>query len=77
MFRCKVTNRLSDPGAKCNKIVVATRPRTYRHYNHETEESWETHGTEIVREINATDVGVELWNKMTPEQQELFVKRLK
>ena len=66
---------------KLNRIVVATRPRTYTKWvrNEETNK-WEEvvigQGTEIVREINATDEGVELYNSWTPEERAVFLKHL-
>lgn len=76
MYRCQVTGRLSKPGEACNKIVVETRARTYKHWDREAEEEWFSQGTEIVREITATQEGVETWNSMTPEQQVAFIKTL-
>lgn len=66
---------------KLNRIVVATRERTYYKWvkNEETNK-WEEvecgHGWEIVREINASEEGLELWNGWTPEEREEFLKRL-
>lgn len=76
MYRCQVTGRLSNPGDACHKIVVETRSRTYKHWDRENEEEWFTQGTEIVREINACEQGVRVWESMTPEQREAFVKGL-
>jgi hypothetical protein len=33
-------------------------------------------GWEIVREINASQEGVQLWNSWSPEEREVFVKHL-
>lgn len=62
---------------KLHKIVIATRPVEYKHWDREAEEEWFSHGTEIVREINASDEGLRIWESMTPEQQAGFVKGLK
>lgn len=62
---------------KLNRIVVATREKEYKNWDHEAEEEWFSYGTEIVREINASDEGLAIWNKMTDEQREIFVKNLK
>ena len=91
MYKCQVTgkysrqgNAFSHPpvaGEKLNKIVVATRERTYTKWvkNEETlkwEEVFVAKGWEIVREINASDEGVKLWESWTPEEREVFLKHL-
>jgi len=76
MFICQVTGRVSKPGEGLNKIVVGKRQRVYKNWDHEREETWESLGWEITREINATDEGILMWNEMTPEEQERFVKHL-
>jgi hypothetical protein len=75
-FRCQITNRLSEPGEKCNKITVQTRPQTYKHKDRETEEEWFSYGTEIVREVNATAQGLRLWESWSEAERESFLKRL-
>jgi len=77
MYKCQVTNRVSAPYEKLNKIVVETRAKTYCHWDEEAEENWETVGHETVKEINASAYGVELWNSWGPEQRTLFLQRLK
>jgi hypothetical protein len=92
MSKCQVTGKFSRqgkpgpldkdgnptriPGEKLNKIVVQTRPREYKHWDRENEEEWFSHGTEIVREINASDEGLAIWNSMNAEEREEFVKGL-
>jgi hypothetical protein len=76
MYKCQVTGKQSKLGEKLNKIVVQTRAREYKHWDRENEEEWFSHGTEIVREINATDEGLAIWNDLTPEEREEFVKGL-
>ena len=82
MFYCQITGRLSKQGEKLNKVVVETRERVYtkRVRNEETRE-WETieigRGWEIVRELNASDAGVQEWNDMTPEERQSFLSALK
>ena len=76
MYRCMITNRLSHPGDKLHKIVAATRPQTYKHWDHEAEEEWFSHGSEIVLELNASEEGVRQWESWTPEERESFLKRL-
>lgn len=66
---------------KLNKIVVATRERVYTKWvrNEETnkwEEVFVSRGWEIVREINASQEGLDLWNSWTPEEREMFLKHM-
>jgi hypothetical protein len=76
-----ITGNMSRLGEKANKIVVATRPRIYKKtfLNEETREL-ETvevgHGWEVVKEINASEAGLKLWNVMSPIEREVFVKSL-
>jgi hypothetical protein len=76
MFKCQVTGRSSKAGDKLNKIVVETRTREYRHWDRENEEEWFSQGSEIVREINATDEGVRIWDSLSPEERQEFLKGL-
>jgi len=69
------------PGEKLNKIVVATRERIYtKRVKNEETGRWEDveigRGWEIVREINASDEGVAVWNSWTPEERQNFVENL-
>lgn len=61
---------------KLNRIVVETRAVQYKHWDREAEEEWFSHGTEIVKECNASDEGVKLWESWTPDQQAAFAKSL-
>jgi hypothetical protein len=79
MYVCQVTGKQSKHGEKLNKITVATRERTYTRWvrNEETnkwEEVFVAKGWEIVREINASEEGVQLWNSWTPEERTMFLK---
>lgn len=79
MFQCEVTGRMSDLGAKCNKIVVATRPRIYtKRIKNEETLRWEDVqigvGWEIVREINATDMGLRVWESMNEDRRKLLLE---
>jgi len=76
MFRCEVTNKLSKPAEKLNKIVVQTRNVEYKHWDREAEEEWFTQGVETVREINASEEGVRIWGALTAEEQAEFVRGL-
>ena len=79
MYRCEITNRLSERGQKLNKLVVKTRERVYTRWvkNEETkqwEEVFMSKGWEIVKEINVSQAGLDLWNSWTPEERDLFLK---
>lgn len=68
MFKCFVTNRMSKPGEKVNKIVVKTRDKIYYAWfrNEETgkfEQVEIGRGNEIVSEVNASDEGLRLWTQ--------------
>lgn len=77
MYKCQVTGKLSKEGEKLNKIVIETRQVQYKHWDRENEEEWFSHGTEIVRELNASEEGVARYNALTPEQKVLFAKEIK
>lgn len=67
MFRCQVTGKLSKPGEKCHKIVVEKRQKVYtvKMFNELTGkfEDFEVgRGWETVKEINATEAGLAVWN---------------
>ena len=76
MFKCQITGKTSKPLEKLNKVTVKTRAVEYRHWDREAEEVWFTRGTEIVKEVNATEEGVQLWQSFTAEEREEFVKGL-
>lgn len=81
MYNCQITGNQSKPGEKLNRLVVATRARTYTKWvrNEETnkwEEVFLSTGTEIVREINACHEGVDLWKSWTPEEQARFLQHM-
>jgi hypothetical protein len=59
---------------KCNKIVVRTRVREYKNWDRENEEEWFSYGTEVVKEVSASDEGLAIWNRLTPDQREEFCK---
>lgn len=66
MFRCAITNKMSKPGEKANKIIVETRDKVYYGWfrNEETGEMEHLEigrGFEIVSEVNATDEGMRIW----------------
>jgi hypothetical protein len=70
MYRCQVTNKISKPGEKLNKIIVSTREKIYTQKIWEDDELVEIEigrGWEIVKEINATDEGVRIYNRMVED----------
>lgn len=90
MFICEITGKQSRakrlervavgeewkeiPAEKPTLIVAATRAVQYKHWDHENEEHWYTNGTEIVRELRASEEGARLWNSWTDEQRAAFLK---
>ena len=81
MFKCQVTKNFSKPGEKMNKIVIATRSRIYKEtFRNEETRELETvevgYGWEVVKEVNASEAGLKLWNVMSPIEREVFVKSL-
>lgn len=68
MFRCAITNRMSRPGEKVNKIVVKKREKIYYGWFHneeldQMERREVSRGWEIVSEVNASDEGLRLWSQ--------------
>jgi hypothetical protein len=61
MFKCDVTGKFSKLGEKCNKIVAETRERVYL----DQEGNVVGRGFEIVKELQATDEGVDMWQRLT------------
>jgi hypothetical protein len=66
---------------KLHKIVVATRERIYTRWvkneeTHKYEEVEIGRGWEIVREINASDEGLALWNSWSEEERAIFLQHL-
>lgn len=69
MYRCQVTNKLSEPGIKAYKVVTKTRPKTYRNVVKQGEKDVEiiSHGWEIVEEQL---VCKEVYEKLTGDKNE-------
>jgi hypothetical protein len=76
MYFCQITNKMSEPCEKLNKIVVASRTVQYKHWDNEAEEFWFSSGSEIVKEANSSDAGVALWNTWSDEDKQLFASSL-
>lgn len=79
MFHCSVTGKVSEPGEKLNKIVVATRDRVYyKRVRNEETLKWEDvecgRGWEIVKEINVSGEGLLFWNNLSEEEKSKFIK---
>ncbi len=51
MFRCQKTGKVSAPGEKPIRVVVATRFQTYTNDRGPKREPYVTHGYEIVKEL--------------------------
>lgn len=81
MYICQVSGKLSEPGEKLNKIVVAYREKVYfeRRLNEDIRK-YETvevgRGAEVVKEINASDEGVAKWNSMSVDERSLLLSSL-
>ena len=81
MYYCKVTGKMSAEGEKLNKIVIATREKTYHRWvRDEDTKRWSEiecgTGFETVKEIDATNEGVALYESWTPEEKAAFIKHL-
>lgn len=91
MFKCQITGKNSKganphttpplAAEKLNKIVVETREKVYfKKFRNEETNKWEDvevgRGWEIVREINASHEGLQLWNSWSPENREAFLATL-
>lgn len=77
MFICRITGKTSKPGEKCFKAVIKSRPRVYtqKFFNEDTNEYEDVEvatGWEIVKEVNATEEGYNLWNSLSPEEKSTF-----
>lgn len=79
MFICEITGKVSQPGEKLNRITVKTRDRVYLR-NEKDIESGEWHevqvgqGWEIVKQISASEEGVQKWDSMNEHQRNAFLK---
>jgi hypothetical protein len=80
MYFCQITGKMSKVGEKLRKVVVATRQREYKNffYNEESrrmEESQSSFGTEIVKELNASEDGEAFFLAMNDEDRAAWIKR--
>lgn len=68
MYRCQISNKLSEPGTKAYKVITKTRPKTYKNVVKRGEKDVEiiSHGSEIVEEVL---VCREVYEKLTGDKQ--------
>lgn len=71
MFKCAITGKFSKPGEKSNKIVLEQREQVYYGwFRNEETNRMEQHevgrGWEIVKEVDATDEGLKVWQAAQP-----------
>ena len=67
MFKCAITGRNSKPGEKMNRIIIKSREKIYTTSVWEEGELVEIEigkGTEVEKEVAATDEGVRVYNDM-------------
>ena len=81
MFICQITQKMSKPCEKLNRIVVQRREKIYTEFvrNEETnqfEEQVVGTGSECVREINASEEGLRLWTAWTEDERAVFLRSL-
>jgi hypothetical protein len=79
MFKCQVTNKITEPGEKLNRIVIKTREKVYSQRVIEDGELITIEvgrGWEIVKEINASEEGLSIYNKMVENGlKEEFIRK--
>ena len=81
-FKCQITGKTSDFGEKLNKIVVETRPKSYRKWvKDEISRSWSEvdagSGFETVKELSVSEAGLLLWNSWSEDDRKLFLNQLR
>jgi hypothetical protein len=79
MYFCEITGKLSKPGQKCHKVITHIAERVYTRMVRDEE----THrlvrvevgrGFEIVKEVNASEEGMALWNASHPNGPTVVVR---
>lgn len=78
MFICQVTKKCSEAGEKSCKITVLSRDKVYKEWriNEELRRMEEVvvgYGKEIVRELTASEEGVQVWNEMSEPERSKFL----
>lgn len=79
MYKCCVTGKMTRPHAKMNRLVVQTRPKVYTEWFKEDGEWVEIEigrGYETVKEIQASDEGVRVFNEMSDLQKDELLRKL-
>ena len=76
-----VTGKVSAAGEKMNRIIAKTRPRVYTRREFDSEiNDWVDvfvgRGSEVVRELQATEEGLVEWQNMTDAQREEHLKHV-
>jgi hypothetical protein len=79
MFRCQIRNVNSQLNDKCHKVVAITRVKHYTKWvqDEDTERWMEVPagvGFEPVLELNATKLGVEMWESWSAEERTAFLR---
>jgi len=82
MFHCEVTHKNSALDEKCHKLVVQTRPRVYtqRVWDEDMNEWITVHvgtGSEIVKEVNASEEGLKVWASLSDEDRRMMFPLVK
>lgn len=78
MFRCMIRNVVSRPNEKCQKLVVSRRTKSYTKWvqDEDTERWMEVpagSGWEIVKELDCTQSGIDLWNTWSDAERAVFL----
>ena len=81
MFICQITQKMSKPCEKLNRIVVQKRAKIYTEFvrNEETnqvEEQVVGEGFETVKEVAASEEGLRLWNAWSEDERRVFLTTL-
>lgn len=70
MFKCQILGKTTRPGEKMNRVVIETREKVYTEWFREEGEWIELEvgrGFEIVKEIQVSDEGLCVYNKMVED----------
>jgi|GEM_PF-2917850 len=78
MFKCFITQKMSKPGEKTNKVILETRQKVYYGWrlNEETEKYEKVEigkGWEIVKEVSVSDEGLKIWKEAQHDDESLQV----
>ena len=73
MYKCSVTGKVTLPKEKLNRIVVQTREKVYTEWFREEGEWVEIEvgrGFETVKEIQASNEGLRMFNEMSDSERD-------